>query len=74
MIRKQAGLERVLIFLTGLREYRCQDCDQKFRAADRRKRPRPANKKAAGAGFPEPVSGIPTRAAENSNFASTPAC
>jgi DNA-directed RNA polymerase subunit RPC12/RpoP len=36
MIRNNTGFERLLIFLTGLREYRCRDCDQKFRAPDRR--------------------------------------
>jgi hypothetical protein len=40
MIRQKSGFERVLIFLTGLRQYRCQDCDQRFRAPDRRFRPR----------------------------------
>ena len=40
MIRHNTGFERVLSFLTGLREYRCRDCDQKFRAADRRQRAR----------------------------------
>jgi transposase-like protein len=36
MIRQNTGFERVLSFLTSLREYRCGDCDQKFRAPDRR--------------------------------------
>ena len=40
MIRNNTGFERLLIFLTGLREYRCRDCDQKFRAPDRRQRSR----------------------------------
>ncbi len=37
MIRNNTGFERLLIFMTGLREYRCRDCDQKFRAPDRRR-------------------------------------
>jgi tRNA(Ile2) C34 agmatinyltransferase TiaS len=37
MIRQNTGLERVRSFLTGLREYRCRDCDEKFRAPDRRR-------------------------------------
>jgi DNA-directed RNA polymerase subunit RPC12/RpoP len=36
MIRHKTGLERLRVFFTGLREYRCRDCDQRFRAADRR--------------------------------------
>lgn len=40
MIRKNTGFERLLVLLTGLREYRCRDCDQKFRAPDRRLRVR----------------------------------
>jgi len=37
MIRQNTGLERLRSFLTGLRQYRCRDCDQKFRAPDRRR-------------------------------------
>ena len=37
MIRNNTGFERLLVFMTGLREYRCRDCDQKFRAPDRRR-------------------------------------
>jgi hypothetical protein len=40
MIRINKGVERLMILLTGLREYRCRDCDQRFRAPDRRKHPR----------------------------------
>jgi len=40
MIRMNKGMERLLILLTGLREYRCRDCDQRFRAPDRRQRVR----------------------------------
>ncbi len=40
MIRINTGFERLLSFLTGLREYRCRECDQKFRAPDRRRQPR----------------------------------
>jgi DNA-directed RNA polymerase subunit RPC12/RpoP len=42
MIRMDEGLERLMVLLTGLREYRCQECDQKFRAQDRRKDARTA--------------------------------
>ena len=44
MIRMAAGLERLLVMVTGLREYRCQECDQKFRGPDRRKGARAAAK------------------------------
>lgn len=37
MIRQNAGFERIRILITGLREYRCRDCDTRFRAPDRRK-------------------------------------
>jgi DNA-directed RNA polymerase subunit RPC12/RpoP len=40
MIRRKTGLERLRCFFTGLRSYRCRDCDQKFRAPDRRRAPR----------------------------------
>jgi DNA-directed RNA polymerase subunit RPC12/RpoP len=40
MIRRKTGLERLRCFFTGLRSYRCRDCDQKFRALDRRHMPR----------------------------------
>jgi tRNA(Ile2) C34 agmatinyltransferase TiaS len=43
MIRQNTGAERFLSFLTGLREYRCGECDQKFRAPDRRATPREMN-------------------------------
>jgi hypothetical protein len=36
MIKLEEGLERLLIMMTGLREYRCRDCEQRFRAPDRR--------------------------------------
>ncbi len=36
MIRHKKGFERLRIVFTGLREYRCRDCDQRFRAPDRR--------------------------------------
>jgi hypothetical protein len=44
MIKMDEGLERLLILITGLRQYRCRDCDQRFRAPDRRKVLRPAAK------------------------------
>jgi hypothetical protein len=40
MIRRKTGMERLRCFFTGLRSYRCRDCDQKFRALDRRVTPR----------------------------------
>lgn len=48
MIKKDKGFERLLILLTGLREYVCRDCDQRFRAPDRRRVPRDS-KAPAGA-------------------------
>jgi hypothetical protein len=43
MIKMAEGLERLMILVSGLREYRCQECDQKFRALDRRKERRKAS-------------------------------
>jgi tRNA(Ile2) C34 agmatinyltransferase TiaS len=40
MIRQNTGLERLRSFFTGLRLYRCRDCDEHFRAEDRRAVPR----------------------------------
>lgn len=40
MIRQKTGLERIRCFFTGLRLYRCMECDVKFRAPDRRRFPR----------------------------------
>ena len=40
MIRQNKGFERLRILLTGLREYRCRDCDTRFRAPDRRAKSR----------------------------------
>lgn len=40
MIRQKTGVERIRCFFTGLRLYRCLECDAKFRAADRRRFPR----------------------------------
>jgi len=40
MIKQKTGLERIRGFFTGLRTYRCRDCDLKFRAPDRRRIPR----------------------------------
>jgi hypothetical protein len=47
MIRQKTGFERVRSFFSELREYRCRDCDAKFRAPDRRRLPR--GEKAAAA-------------------------
>jgi hypothetical protein len=40
MIKQKKGFERLRIYLTGLREYLCRDCDTTFRGPDRRQRPR----------------------------------
>lgn len=65
MIRQRKGLERLLIFLTGLREYRCRDCDQKFRMPDRRLESRVIPKSAAAVAraMQKPLAGVPSRAA-----------
>lgn len=47
MIRQKTGLERLAVFFTGLRLYRCQECEHKFRARDRRRVPRRAGERAA---------------------------
>jgi DNA-directed RNA polymerase subunit RPC12/RpoP len=39
-IRKQTGVERMLVFLTGKRKYLCADCGNAFRALDRRRNSR----------------------------------
>jgi len=39
-IKKRAGLERIIAFLTGERKYRCRDCEHVFRAVDRRREQR----------------------------------
>jgi hypothetical protein len=40
MIRQKRGLERIRVFITGLRGYLCRDCETAFRAPDRRATPR----------------------------------
>jgi hypothetical protein len=40
LIRQAKGLERLRIFFTGLRTFKCPDCYHDFRASDRRRRPR----------------------------------
>jgi tRNA(Ile2) C34 agmatinyltransferase TiaS len=40
MIKHKKGLERLCTFFTGQRQFRCRDCDEKFRAPDRRLLPR----------------------------------
>lgn len=47
MIRQNTGLEWLRSAFTGLRQYRCRDCDTKFRAPDRRKTPRQEKMEAA---------------------------
>ena len=42
LIRNCVGLERLLVLLTGKRQFWCQRCSLAFRAPDRRKAPRPA--------------------------------
>jgi hypothetical protein len=50
MIRRKTGVERLRCYLTGLRQYRCSDCDQQFRAPDRRLTPRDAARDALHGG------------------------
>jgi hypothetical protein len=40
MIRQNTGIERLRSAFTGMRRYRCRDCDTQFRAVDRRSTPR----------------------------------
>jgi tRNA(Ile2) C34 agmatinyltransferase TiaS len=47
MIRQNTGLERLRSAFTGMRRYRCRDCDQQFRAVDRRSTPREKQEGAA---------------------------
>jgi transposase-like protein len=47
MIRQNTGLERLRSFFTGMRRYRCRDCDKQFRAVDRRSTPRGKQDEAA---------------------------
>jgi hypothetical protein len=39
-VRDSKGLERLMIWLTKRRRYRCLECENTFRAADRRQSPR----------------------------------
>jgi hypothetical protein len=39
-IKQARGLERILMFWTGKRKYRCHNCFNLFRATDRRRFPR----------------------------------
>ena len=39
-IRNVNGFERVIHFLTGMRKYRCRECNFAFRTPDRRRFPR----------------------------------
>jgi hypothetical protein len=48
MIRQNTGVERLRIAFTGMRRYRCLDCEAVFRAVDRRRTPRD-EKDVAGA-------------------------
>ena len=50
MIRQNTGLERLRSFFSGLRSYRCRDCDHKFRAPDRRRTDRETSSYAEKAG------------------------
>jgi transposase-like protein len=49
-IRSNAGMERIMIWLTGERKYRCNDCALEFREVDRRRVPRA---EIDAAGFPD---------------------
>jgi DNA-directed RNA polymerase subunit RPC12/RpoP len=48
MIRRNTGLERLRTAFTGMRRYRCRECEHQFRAVDRRSVPR-STQEAAGA-------------------------
>jgi uncharacterized protein YbaR (Trm112 family) len=37
MIKQKKGLERLRVYVTGLREYLCRDCYTAFRGPDRRR-------------------------------------
>src|ERR1019366_1909179 len=39
-IKRLRGWERLMVFLTDRRKYRCKDCNLGFRAQDRRRYPR----------------------------------
>jgi hypothetical protein len=47
MIRQNTGIERLRSAFTGMRRYRCRDCDKEFRAVDRRSTPREKDEAAA---------------------------
>ena len=40
MIKDLSGIERIFVFWTGKRKYKCRACGFTFRAADRRRVPR----------------------------------
>ncbi|HEX4136606.1 MAG TPA: hypothetical protein VHY84_18490 [Bryobacteraceae bacterium] len=42
-IRHATDIERVMVFLTQKRKFRCRDCKRVFRAPDRRFQPRELN-------------------------------
>jgi transposase-like protein len=50
LIRQAKGFERLRIFLTGLRTFKCPDCYHDFRAPDRRQAPRMNEQEAMFAG------------------------
>jgi hypothetical protein len=56
MIKKRSGLERLVIFFTGKRKYRCRNCLHVFRAMDRRRSPR-AEERAAPELLPSTPAG-----------------
>jgi DNA-directed RNA polymerase subunit RPC12/RpoP len=49
-IKQSSGIERLLIFLSGMRTYRCRDCNHSFHMPDRRRFLR-AEAPAAGAAY-----------------------
>lgn len=55
MIRQKTGFERLRVALTGLRDYRCCYCDTKFRAPDRRRKPRQESKLSMAASVVERI-------------------
>jgi hypothetical protein len=55
MIKQKKGFERLRIYVTGLREYLCRDCDTTFRGPDRRLSPRATKAEPGMALTPPPA-------------------
>ena len=62
MIRNKTGIERILVYITKLRKYRCMGCDKVFRMTDRCRLPRespqeaPVLSRATDRNFSAPLS------------------